>query len=379
MAVRTIGVALNGVTGRMGYRQHLVRSILALRERGGIRVGDDVLVPEPLLVGRNSAKLKEIAERHDLPRWTTDLDAALGDPDVSVYFEGQVTSAHAASLTAAIDAGKHVYSEKPVAATPEEVLELARHADAAGVKHGVVADKLYLPGIRKLKRLLDGGFFGRVLSVRGEFGYWVFEGDWQAAQRPSWNYRAEDGGGIVVDMFCHWSYLLEGLLGPVEAVTARAVTHVPTRWDENGAPYAATADDAAYAIFEMTGGVVAQVNSSWATRVNRDELVEFQVDGTHGSAVAGLRNCKVQSREITPKPVWDPDVPSSIDFRSLWQEVPDNEVFDNGFMVQWGEFLRHVAVDAPFAHDFHSGVRTVRLAALGLESSRTGRRIEVPA
>ena len=213
---------------------------------------------------------------------------------------------HAASLTAAIDAGKHVYSEKPVAATPEEVLALARHADAAGVKHGVVADKLYLPGIRKLKRLLDGGFFGRVLSVRGEFGYWVFEGDWQAAQRPSWNYRAEDGGGIVVDMFCHWSYLLEGLLGPVEAVTARAVTHIPTRWDENGAPYAATADDAAYAIFELAGGVVAQVNSSWATRVNRDELVEFHVDGTHGSAVAGLRNCKVQSRAITPKPVWDP-------------------------------------------------------------------------
>ncbi|PSL53079.1 putative dehydrogenase [Saccharothrix carnea] len=379
MAVRTIGVALNGVTGRMGYRQHLVRSILALRERGGVRIGDDVLVPEPLLVGRNAAKLKEIAERHDLPRWTTDLDAALSDPDVSVYFEGQVTSAHAASLTAAIDAGKHVYSEKPVAATPEEVLELARHADAAGVKHGVVADKLYLPGIRKLKRLLDGGFFGRVLSVRGEFGYWVFEGDWQSAQRPSWNYRAEDGGGIVVDMFCHWSYLLEGLLGPVEAVTARAVTHIPTRWDENGEPYEATADDAAYAIFEMAGGVVAQVNSSWATRVNRDELVEFHVDGTHGSAVAGLRNCRVQTREITPKPVWDPDVPQSIDFRSLWQEVPDNEVFDNGFMVQWAEFLEHVAVDAPYSHDFHSGVRTIRLAALGLESSRTGRRIEVPA
>ncbi|KOX18806.1 oxidoreductase [Saccharothrix sp. NRRL B-16348] len=379
MAVRTIGVALNGVTGRMGYRQHLVRSILALRERGGIRIGDDVLVPEPLLVGRNPAKLKEIAERHDLPRWTTDLDAALGDPDVSVYFDAQVTSAHVSALTAAIDAGKHVYSEKPVAATPDEVLELARHADAAGVKHGVVADKLYLPGIRKLKRLLDGGFFGRVLSVRGEFGYWVFEGDWQAAQRPSWNYRAEDGGGIVVDMFCHWSYLLEGLLGPVEAVTARAVTHVPTRWDENGEPYAATADDAAYAIFEMAGGVVAQVNSSWTTRVNRDELVEFHVDGTHGSAVAGLRNCKVQPRAITPKPVWDPDVPQSIDFRSLWQEVPDNEVFENGFMVQWEEFLKHVAVDAPFAHDFHSGVRTVRLAALGLESSATGRRIEVPA
>ena len=380
MAVRTIGIALNGVTGRMGYRQHLVRSVLALRERGGVRVGDDVLVPEPLLVGRNADKLKEIAQRHDLPRWTTDLDAALGDPDVAVYFDAQVTSAHVPALTAAIAAGKHVYCEKPVAATPEEVAELARLADAAGVKHGVVADKLYLPGIRKLRRLVDGGFFGRVLSVRGEFGYWVFEGDWQAAQRPSWNYRAEDGGGIVVDMFCHWSYLLEGVFGrKVEAVTARAVTHVPTRWDERGEPYEATADDAAYAVFELADGLVAQVNSSWATRVHRDELVEFQVDGTLGSAVAGLRRCVAQPRAVTPKPVWDPDVPSSIDFRSQWQEVPDNDVFDNGFLVQWEEFLRHVDGGAPFGHDFWSGVRSVRLAALGLESSRTGRRIEVPA
>ncbi|MGM1062476.1 Gfo/Idh/MocA family protein [Saccharothrix sp. Mg75] len=380
MAVRTIGIALNGVTGRMGYRQHLVRSVLALRERGGVRVGDDVLVPEPLLVGRNADKLKEIAQRHDLPRWTTDLDAALGDPDVAVYFDAQVTSAHVPALSAAIAAGKHVYSEKPVAATPEEVADLARLADAAGVRHGVVADKLYLPGIRKLRRLVDGGFFGRVLSVRGEFGYWVFEGDWQSAQRPSWNYRAEDGGGIVVDMFCHWSYLLEGVFGrKVEAVTARAVTHVPTRWDERGEAYEATADDAAYAIFELAGGLVAQVNSSWATRVHRDELVEFQVDGTLGSAVAGLRGCVAQPRAVTPKPVWDPDVPSSTDFRSQWQEVPDNEVFENGFLVQWEEFLRHVDGGAPFGHDFWSGVRGVRLAALGLESSRTGRRVEVPA
>ncbi|QFZ22229.1 Gfo/Idh/MocA family oxidoreductase [Saccharothrix syringae] len=379
MAVRTVGVVLNGVTGRMGYRQHLVRSVLAIRERGGVRVGDDLVVPEPILVGRNANKLEEIARRHDLARWTTDLDAALGDPGVEVYFDAQVTSAHVGALSRAIAAGKHVYSEKPVAASPGEVEELARLADAAGVKHGVVADKLYLPGIRKLRRLVDGGFFGRVLSVRGEFGYWVFEGDWQPAQRPSWNYRAQDGGGIVVDMFCHWSYLLEGLFGPVEAVTARAVTHVPERWDEGGTRYDATADDAAYAIFELAGGVVAQVNSSWAVRVHRDELVEFQVDGTRGSAVAGLRNCVVQPREITPKPVWDPDVPSSIDFRALWQEVPDNEVFDNGFLVQWEEFLRHVVADAPFRHDFRSGARGVRLAALGLESSRTGRRIEVPA
>ncbi|GLZ34719.1 oxidoreductase [Lentzea sp. NBRC 105346] len=378
MAVRTVGVAVNGVTGRMGYRQHLVRSLLPLREHG-LRLPDDtVLKVEPLLVGRNAGKLKEIAQRHDLPRWTTDLDAALADPDIDVYFDSQVTSRHVEAISAAIAAGKHVYTEKPVSETVEEALRLASLADAAGVRHGVVADKLYLPGIRKLRRLIDGGFFGRILSVRGEFGYWVFEGDWQAAQRPSWNYRAEDGGGIVADMFCHWSYLLEELFGSVEAVTARAVTHIPQRWDENGVAYDATADDAAYAIFELAGGVIAQVNSSWCVRVHRDELVEFQVDGTEGSAVAGLRECVVQPRAVTPRPVWNPDVPADADFRSQWQTVPDNDEFGNGFKVQWEEFLRHVYAGAPFPHDFRAGARGVQLAACGLRSSAEGRRVEVP-
>jgi predicted dehydrogenase len=377
MAVRTIGVAVNGVTGRMGYRQHLVRSLLPLRDEG-VRLQDGtVLKVEPVLVGRNADKLKEIAERHDLARWTTDLDAALADPSVEIYFDSQVTSRHVESITKAIDAGKHIYTEKPVSETVEEALQLARLADAKGVKHGVVADKLYLPGIRKLKRLIDGGFFGRILSVRGEFGYWVFEGDWQPAQRPSWNYRAEDGGGIVSDMFCHWSYLLHDLFGRVEAVTARAVTHIPTRWDEQGTEYAATADDAAYGIFEIENGVIAQINSSWCVRVRRDELVEFQVDGTEGSAVAGLRECFVQPRAVTPKPVWNPDLPVTHPFREQWKQVPDNEDFDNGFTVQWAEFLRHVYQGTPFPHDFRAGARGVALAAAGLQSSSEGRRVEI--
>ena len=377
MAVRTIGVAVNGVTGRMGYRQHLVRSLLPLRDEG-VRLQDGtVLKVEPVLVGRNADKLKEIAERHDLARWTTDLDAALADPSVEIYFDSQVTSKHVESITKAIDAGKHIYTEKPVSETVEQALQLARLADAKGVKHGVVADKLYLPGIRKLKRLIDGGFFGRILSVRGEFGYWVFEGDWQPAQRPSWNYRAEDGGGIVSDMFCHWSYLLHDLFGRVEAVTARAVTHIPTRWDEQGTEYAATADDAAYGIFEIENGVIAQINSSWCVRVRRDELVEFQVDGTEGSAVAGLRECFVQPRAVTPKPVWNPDLPVTHPFREQWQPVPDNEDFDNGFKVQWAEFLRHVYQGTPFPHDFRAGARGVALAAAGLQSSSEGRRVEI--
>lgn len=374
-----MGIVMNGVTGRMGYRQHLVRSLLAIREQGGVPLrGGGRLWPELVLVGRNEAKLRDVADRHGLTDWTTDLAAALARPDTAIYFDAQVTSEREKAIGLAIEAGKHIYTEKPLATTLHGAVELARAADAAGVRHGVVQDKLFLPGLRKLDRLVRAGFFGRILSVRGEFGYWVFEGDWQAAQRPSWNYRAADGGGIVVDMFPHWHYVLEQVFGPVRAVTAHVTTHIPRRWDEDGQPYDATADDAAYAIFELDGGIVAQINSSWAVRVNRDELVEFQVDGTEGSAVAGLRRCRVQHRASTPKPVWNPDLPSTDDFRSQWQEVPDNEVYDNGFKTQWEMFLRHVAEDAPYSWDLWSGARGVQLAELGLLSAREGRRVEIP-
>lgn len=371
-------VALNGVTGRMGYRQHLVRSVLAIREQGGVELSDGTRVQlEPVLVGRNEAKLRDIARAHDLERWTTDLDEVLKDPEVGIYFDAQLTKVRERSLVAAMDAGKHIYTEKPVADSFDAALDLASRARAAGVKNGVVHDKLYLPGLRKLKRLVDSGFFGRILSVRGEFGYWVFEGDWQTAQRPSWNYRAEDGGGIALDMFCHWNYVLEDLFAPVRAVTARTVTHVPERWDEEGERYDATADDAAYGIFELEGGIVAQINSSWCVRVDRDELVEFQVDGTHGSAVAGLFGCRTQSRANTPKAVWNPDVPTTERFREQWLEVPDNGELDNGFKVQWEQFVRHVVEDADHPYDFLSGARGNRLAEAGLRSSAEGRRIEL--
>ncbi|MEV4198440.1 Gfo/Idh/MocA family protein [Micromonospora globbae] len=379
MGGRKLGVVMNGVTGRMGYRQHLVRSVLAIREQGGVTLADGTRVQlEPLLVGRNATKLREIARRHDLPRWTTDLDAALADADYPVYFDSQVTQVREKSLIRAMDAGRHVYTEKPTAESLTGALDLARHARRAGVKNGVVHDKLYLPGLVKLKRLVDGGFFGRILSVRGEFGYWVFEGDWQPAQRPSWNYRAQDGGGIALDMFPHWNYVLENLFGRARAVTARVVTHIPHRWDEQGHRYDATADDAAYAIFELDGGIVAQVNSSWAVRVNRDELVEFQVDGTEGSAVAGLHRCRVQHRAVTPKPVWNPDLVETQRFRDQWQEVPDNAVLENGFKAQWEQFVRHVVEDAPNPYDLLSGARGVQLAEAGLRSSREGRRVELP-
>ncbi len=379
MTRKVISVALNGVTGRMGYRQHLVRSLLSIREQGGVALDDGTtLYPEPILVGRSEERLRAIAERHGLARWTTEAGEVLADPSVEVYFDAQVTSAREASLMKAIEAGKHVYTEKPVAGSLAGALRLARAAQAAGVTHGVVHDKLFLPGVIKLRRLVSGGFFGRVLSVRLEFGYWVFEGDGIAAQRPSWNYRAAEGGGIVLDMFPHWQYLLTDLFGPVTALYARTATHVPRRWDESGRPYDATADDAAYAVLEFASGALASVNSSWAVRVNRRELLELQVDGTHGSAVAGLRHCAVQHRVSTPMPVWNPDLPDPIDYRSQWTDVPDNATFDNGFKTEWELFLRCAAEARPFAWDLAEGARGVQLAELALRSCAEGRRVGVP-
>lgn len=376
---RTLRIAMNGVTGRMGYRQHLLRSILPIRDAGGLLLDDGTRVQvEPILVGRNEAKLQELCTRHGIAEHTTDSSSVIDDTSIDIYFDAQVTSRRAEALSSAMKAGKHIFTEKPTAETLTQAIELARIGQNAGITAGVVHDKLYLPGLVKLKRLVDEGFFGRILSLRGEFGYWVFEGDGQPAQRPSWNYRAEDGGGIVVDMFCHWNYVLEGILGKVETVTAKTATHIPTRWDEQGNEYAATADDAAYGIFEMENGVVAQINSSWAVRVFRDELVEFQIDGTHGSAVAGLRNCVAQHRSHTPKPVWNPDLPVTEPFRDQWLEVPANADLDNGFKLQWEEFLRDVVAERPHRYGLLSAARGVQLAELGLRSSAEGRRLDVP-
>ena len=380
MAQRSIGIIMNGVSGRMGYRQHLLRSILAIREHGGVLLADGSRVQvEPMLVGRSKEKLAELAAKHGIEHYTDSLDEALANPDFPIYADFLVTTKRVEAIKKAIAAGKHIYTEKPTAESFDDALELARLATAAGVKNGVVHDKLYLPGFQKLRRLIDSGFFGRILSVRGEFGYWVFEGDWQPAQRPSWNYRSEDGGGIFSDMFAHWNYVIENLFGRIDSVYARAVTHIPERVDEAGERYTATADDAAYGIFELADGTIVQLNSSWAVRVNRKELVEFQVDGTLGSAVVGLFGCRIQPRNATPKPVWNPDLPETHDYFQDWIEVPTNDVFENGFKVQWEQFLRHVLEDAPYEFDLLAGARGVRLSEEGLRSSTEGRRIELPA
>jgi predicted dehydrogenase len=379
MSRKVVVVAMNGVTGRMGYRQHLVRSLLSIREQGGVPLDDGTVVfPELVLVGRSEAKLRDIAQRHGLDRWSARLDEVLSDPAVDVYFDTQLTSGREASLAKAMEAGKHVYTEKPVADSLEGALRLARLAGERGLTNGVVQDKLFLPGMIKLRRLIREGFFGRILSARLEFGYWVFEGDVVPAQRPSWNYRKQDGGGIVLDMFPHWQYLLGDLLGPVSAVYARQVTHVPQRWDESGQPYQVTADDAAYALLEFASGAVASVNSSWAVRVNRRELVELQVDGTAGSAVAGLRNCAVQPRVTTPVPVWNPDVPDPVDYPAGWTDVPDTAPYGNGFKVQWEQFLTAVAEGRQVPWDLAEGAKGVQLACLAMRSSAEGRRVAVP-
>ena len=380
MAQKRIGIIMNGVTGRMGTNQHLVRSIVAIRKEGGVRLADGTrLMPDPILVGRNQGKVEALAQAHGIARWTTDLAKALKDKNDTVFFDAASTQLRPTLLKQAIAAGKHVYCEKPVATTLAEAMNLYKAARKAGIKHGVVQDKLWLPGLLKLKMLKDSGFFGKILSVRGEFGYWVFEGDWQEAQRPSWNYRTEDGGGIILDMLCHWRYVLDNLFGQVKAVSCLGATHIPNRWDENGKKYKATADDAAYATFELEGGAIAHFNSSWAVRVRRDDLLTLQVDGTHGSAVAGLRRCFTQSRVNTPKPVWNPDISQPIDFFAGWQEVPDNAPMENAFKTQWELFLRHVAGEGDFRWDLMEGARGVQLAELGLKSWKQRKWLDVPA
>jgi len=374
-----VGIIMNGVTGRMGTNQHLMRSIVEIIRQGGVKVGDsEVIMPDPILVGRNPDKLARLVEMSGVTKTSTDVEAALADPDYTVYFDAQTTDRRVEWVGKAIAAGKHIYCEKPTAVTTGAAMDLYRQAVAAGVKNGVVQDKLWLLGILKLRNLIADGFFGEILSVRGEFGYWVFQGDAEAPQRPSWNYRKEDGGGIILDMLCHWRYVLDNVFGAVRGVSCLGATHIKKRWDEAGEPYECTADDTAYATFELDGGVIAHFNSSWDFRVRRDDLLTIQVDGTKGSAVAGLRKCWVQPLEATPRPVWNPDIDSPIDFREGWEPVQEDEEFGNAFKIQWELFLRHVALDEPFRWSLLEGAKGVQLAEAGLESWRKRAWVDLP-
>jgi predicted dehydrogenase len=379
MKTHRIGIIMNGVTGRMGTNQHLVRSVLAIRRQGGVKLAaDEVILPEPILVGRNIDKLQTLAAEHGVEHYTTDLDTALADARFSVYFDATLTNQRVTGARRAIAAGKHIYAEKPTATNLAEALALYREAQAAGVKNGVVQDKLWLPGLLKLKYLIDCGFFGRILSVRGEFGYWVFDGIDQPCQRPSWNYRREEGGGIMIDMFCHWRYVIDNLFGEIASLVSLGAIHIDRRADEQGHPYHATADDAAYAIFQLKDGTPLQFNSSWCVRVRRDDLLTLHVDGTYGSAVAGLRRCRVQHHSVTPRPVWNPDIEQAIDFYAGWEEVPTNLPYDNAFKAQWELFLKHVVKDVPFRWSLLEGAKGVQLAELGVQSWQERKWVDVP-
>jgi len=379
MKQHTIGIIMNGVTGRMGTNQHLLRSVAEIMKQGGVKIApDEIIMPDPVLVGRDKSKLEKLCALSGVKKMTTNVDEALADKNNQVYFDAQVTGRRADAVRKAVQAGKHVYCEKPTAVDTKTALELYQLCKNAGVKHGVVQDKLWLPGIIKLKRLIQNDFFGKILSVRGEFGYWVFEGDSIPAQRPSWNYRKEDDGGIISDMLCHWRYVLDNVFGKVKAVSCIGATHIPYRVDEQGKKYPCTADDAAYATFELEGGVIAHFNSSWTVRVRRDDLLTLQVDGTKGSAVAGLRECYIQHYGNTPKPVWNPDIPQPINFFEGWAKVPEQEVYDNAFKVQWELFLKHVVKDTPFPWDLREGAKGVQLAEKGLESWSKRCWLEIP-
>jgi len=371
MKEHRIGIIMNGVTGRMGTNQHLMRSIVEIIKQGGVKTADgDVIMPDPVLVGRNPEKLKKLEEMSGVTKSTTDLSSVIDDPDYSIYFDAQTTGRRADGVRQAVKAGKHVYCEKPTATDTNTALELYRICQKAGVKNGVVQDKLWLPGMLKLKKLIEEGFFGRILSVRGEFGYWVFEGHTIPAQRPSWNYRKEDDGGIIVDMLCHWRYVLDNIFGSVKAISCTGATHILERIDESDKPYVCTADDAAYATFELKENIVAHFNSSWCVRVRRDDLLTLQVDGTKGSAVAGLRECVIQPYNDTPRPVWNPDIQQPIDFYKGWSPVRDGIEYDNAFKAQWELFLKHIVKDEPFPWTLLEGAKGVQLAEKGLESWR---------
>ena len=382
MSTQRLGIIMHGVTGRMGMNQHLIRSIVAIRNQGGVTLSNGTkIMPDPILIGRNAEKIEALAKANGITRFGTDLDKALANKDDTVFFDAGTTQMRPTLLAKAIQAGKHVYCEKPIATNLNEAVEIARLAEKSGLKHGAVQDKLFLPGLRKLDMLRKAGFFGKMISVRIEFGYWVFEGDLQPIQRPSWNYRKEDGGGIILDMVCHWRYVLDNLFGEVQSVSCLGATHIPTRWDEANKPYECTADDAAYATFELKGHhgehVVAQVNSSWTTRVNREDLVTFHVDGTHGSAVAGLQACKAQSRVNTPRPVWNPDVKQTMIFTDQWQEVPDTQFYDNGFKIQWEHFIRHIVENEPYRWTLPEGAKGVQLVEAALQSWQERRWVDV--
>ena len=363
LAVKVIGIIVNGATGRIASTQHLANALVPIRAEGGLPAGADRIVPHLLLVGRDASRLASIAQRFGLDDWTTDLDAALAKSKFSVFFDAAATRQRIATLAKAIAAGKHIYSEKPIAPSVAEGLSLLQAAHSHGLKAGVVEDKIFLPGLQKLSTLAASGFFGRITGFRLDFGWWVFDGAKRPSQRPSWNYQRAGGGGLILDMYPHWRYVIEGILGPISRVVTAIKTSISDRVDEAGKPYSVDVDDTSITLVELSSGAVGTIICSWATRVRRDDLLTLQVDGTGGSALAGLHRCWVQSSAETPTiRHFNPSLDIGADYRAQWQEVAGSGGYTNPYRVGWENFLRHVATDAPLASDLSAGIRDVQLA-----------------
>ncbi|MCW3466681.1 Gfo/Idh/MocA family protein [Chitinophaga nivalis] len=383
MSVRTtthrVGIIINGATSRIATNQHLLHSLIPIIEQGGIKLNEwEYIMPDLILVDRDEGKLRQLSARTGITKYTTNLDEALDNKQYSVYFDARLTGLRADGVLKGIEAGKHIYCEKPTATDTDAAIGLYNKCRAAGLKHGVVQDKLWLPGLIKLKRLIENDFFGDILSVKADFGYWGFEGNTVPAQRPSWSYRKEDGGGIILDMFSHWRYILDNLFGQVKAVSCLGSTFIPHRVNEAGRSFICTAEDSAFATFELEQGIIAQFNSSWATRVRREDLLTMQVDGTKGSAVAGLRHCFTQHYCNTPRPTWNPDMEQPINFFDNWSKVPEQEVYENAFKAEWQLFLRHVVKDEHFHWNLKEGAKGVQLAEKATQSWQERRWITVP-
>ena len=377
MADHRIGVIINGATGRMGTTQHMA-NLLAIAAEGGLPLRNgDRLVPDLMLVGRDADRLGALAAAHGGLRWTTNLAEALAGPD-NIFMDCAATGDRPARVRQAIAAGKHIHIEKPTAPTVDEAMELARLAHRARVKHGVIQDKLFLPGFAKLLFVKNAGFFGRLLSIKIDAGSWVFDGTTQECQRPSWNYKRAEGGGIALDMMAHWRYMIDRLAAPVTGVSALMSTAIPQRVDERGQPYTVDVEDTSHALLKLAGGAVGVITNSWATRVRRDDTMVVQIDGTAGSAVAGRMRCFTQSAVNTPEAFFGGGRPANMDFLAQWQEVPDTLPVKNPFRHCWEAFLRHVGEDAPYVPTLVEGAKAVQLADLAYRSVAEGRWMPVP-
>jgi predicted dehydrogenase len=363
MAIIDVGIIINGATGRIGSTQHIANALAPIRAEGGLPAGSDLIIPRLLLAGRDNERLSGIAKAYGIDDWTTDLDGALANPNYAVFFDAAATRQRVATLTKAIEAGKHIYTEKPVAPTAAEGRALLRAAQARGLKTGAVEDKINLPGFQKLAALAAAGFFGRVTGFRLDFGWWVFDGAERESQRPSWNYQKRGGGGLTLDMYPHWRYLIENILGPIKKVITSATTALPTRIDETGQPFAVDVDDSSMTLAELASGATGAIICSWATRVRRDDLLTLQIDGTGGSALAGLHRCWIQYAADTPMiRRFNPDVDIAADYRGGWQEVPGADKHTNPYRVGWEHYLRHLVTGTPLVSDLSAGIRDVQLA-----------------